>query len=566
MRADQKLKILIKEAIEKAQKEKLLPKFDLPEIVIEHPTDEHEDLGDYASPVAMQIAKRIKKKPLEVVRILAKLMRKEELIGKIEGVEPGFMNFRLNPSWLAERINDIVTLDKKYGGNNLGRGKSALLEFVSANPTGPLHMGNGRQAFFADILGNVLAFSGFKVKREYYVNDRGTQVDLLSESILRRILELQDIEVEFPKEMYQGAYVGQLAQEIIGENVFGERVWSEKDLADRKLKEQIADWAVKRIVTSIKTLMREKLKINYDRWFYEKELYEKNDIEKVLKLLKKKKLAYEKDGALWFASKKFGDDLDRVLVRKNGEKTYFASDIAYHLDKVKRGFDLILDFWGADHHGYVQRLMGAMEGLGYKERVKVLVFQMVRLLEKGKEVKMSKRTGEFITLEELVDAASLSVARFFFITKAKDSPLDFDLDKAKEQTQKNPVFYVQYAHARVSSILRKAKEQGIIQAIGFGAEHLERLRLTHTSSLNLIRELIRFPEIVEEVAKTYEVQKLPQYAIDLAKAFQIFYENCPVIVKEEEAMTRSRIQLAIATKITLRNLLNLMGIDAPEVM
>jgi arginyl-tRNA synthetase len=512
---------LIEKSIKELQREKALPLFAFPEIKIEYP--ERKDYGDYATNVAMVIAKQAKKNPIEVGELIKSKIKNQKLFDRIEVVKPGFINFFVSKEYLRKQIGEISK--QKFGQLKIGKGKKINVEFISANPTGPLHIGNGRGGFCGDVLSNVLEKAGYKIFREYYVNDMGRQIEILKNSLEGR------------EPSYKNQYIDELKKKGI----------REKDI--RK--------AIKFIVGEIKKTT-ERMRINFDKWFYESDLYKTKEVDKVLDFLKKKKLTYEKEGALWFKSTKFGDDKDRVLVRKADEKeTYFLSDIAYLRNKFKRGFDYLIIFLGAEHHGYTGRLWAAAEALGYdKDKVRPIIMQLVKLLEEGRQVRMSKRTGIYVTLDELIDEIGPDVSRFFFLMRSPGVHLNFDLDLAKQQSEKNPVYYVQYAHARICSILRKSK----MTEVSPRSELLE-----HPSELRLIKQLIRLPEIVADTSKDYQVQRLPQYAMETASAFHQFYRDCRVI-SDNKRLTKSRLTLIKAAKIVLKNTLDLMGISAPEKM
>jgi arginyl-tRNA synthetase len=462
------------------------------------------------------MAKIAKKRPKEMEKRFTTQLYKYSSVklnfNNIEFAEPGFIIFFLSKEYLQKQVGEVLKKGEKFGDLKIGRGKKINLEFISANPTGPLTLGNGRGGFAGDVLANVLKKVGYQVCREYYINDRGRQIEGLK----------------------KGLYRGE------------KRTVSQIQKENRKLVEK-------------------KLKIRFDLWFSEKSLYKNKEVEKVLAYLKKKNLAYQKDGALWFQSTKFGDDKDRVLIRPDGRKTYFASDIAYLKNKFQRGFDRLIFFWGADHYGYVARIKAAAQALGYKkEKLDFVVCQLVRIMQGERFVKMSKRAGVFITLEELIDQVGLDVARFFFCQRALNSHLNFDLALAKEKSEKNPVYYVQYAYARINSILRKTKNYKL-PALPAGGQTTNYKLLNHKSELNLIKQLIRFPEIIEDTAGDYQVQRIPGYAIDLAAALHQFYRDCRVIGQDKE-LSRVRFALILAVKTTLKNVLDLTGVSAPEKM
>jgi len=481
---------------------------------------EGEGFGDYTTNIALQL-----KKPTN--EIAANL--KSDLFEKIEVKGPGFINFFINKNFIQKQIGEILKQKEKYGQIKIGRGQKVNVEFISANPTGPLTLGNGRGGFCGDVLANVLNAAGFEAKREYYINDTGEQIKKLGHSVIG------DSEA-----VYQGQYIEELRKKVKGSDP-----------------EKVGENAAKIVLQEMIKLTVKKMKIKFDVWFSEKKLYQKKEIAKVLDILKKKNLSYESEGALWFKSTQFGDDKDRVLTKADGEETYLASDIAYLKNKFTRGFKKLIFFWGADHYGYVARILAAAEALGFKkEQIDIVVMQLVRLIQDGKEIRMSKRTGNYVTLDELIDEVGLDITRYFFLTRSANTHLNFDLALAKEQSENNPVYYIQYAYARICSILRKSK---MLEA-GPRTDLLE-----HPAELKLIRQLMRFPEVIEDTAKDYQIQRLPQYAVDLATVFHQFYRDCHVI-SEDKNLTQARLRLVSATKIVLNNTLSLMGISAPEKM
>jgi len=509
------------------------------EVEIERPAE--SAFGDYSTNIAMII----KKNPQEIADSI-----KSDILEKVE-VKNGFINFFISKEYLQKQVGEILKEKEKYGNLKIGKGQKINIEFCSANPTGPLHLGHGRGAFWGDTLSNVFEKADYKVTREYFINDYGKQALLLGKSIDARYKEILGQKVEIEEDFYKGEYIKDVVNNIINKD-------KDKHLkiSNKERIKIFTELGLNRMLGQIKKLL-ELINVKYDIWFSEKKLYEKNLVKKAIELIKKKGFTYEKEGALWFKSTEFSDDKDRVLIRADGEPTYFASDIAYHLDKVSRKYDLMIDGWGADHFGYKLRLMAAAKVLGFDQKLKIIIGQFVRLVEKGKEVKMSKRGGTFITLEELIDEVGRDVARFFFLAKSVDTHIDFNLDLAKEQSEKNPVFYIQYAHARICSILRK------VANFIFKVSDLK--LLTHQSELQLIKQLIRLPEIIEDTARDYQIQRIPQYALDLATSFHQFYRDCQVI-SENKNITQARLGLISATKIILKNTLSLMGISAPEKM
>lgn len=503
--------------------------------------------GDYTSTVALKLAKVVGQGPRDVAHnLIAQLGTVAPMLEKADIAGPGFINFTLKPAWIMKQVKGILA-DKKFGSNTSGKDQRVLVEYISANPTGPMTLGNGRGAFGGDTLANVLALNGWKVWREFYLNDIGNQVNLLAESVIRRYFQQQGIPTDYPEYCYQGEYVADLVKKL---NIDKLKLRDMTSLRDR-IKGRILETMIK----ELQRVIAKKLKINFDAWLRESSLHAKKLDVKTLEVLKNHDLLYAKDGATWFRTTAFGDDKDRVVVKADGEKTYFLSDIALHYQRfVQRGFSREVLFLGADHHGYVTRLQAGMAALGYAKRLDVEIVQLVRLMKNGQEVKMSKRAGTYVTLEEVVDEVGLDVARFFFLMHRADTHMDFDLDLAKQKSEKNPVFYVQYAHARISSILKKVGKLPLIPSP----------EAPHTSELNLVKTLLRFPIIIRDVAQSYETQKLPFYAIDLATKFHEFYTNCRVI--DGNKVWTYRLELVKATQMVLQKTLKVMGISAPEKM
>ncbi|MBU1177628.1 arginine--tRNA ligase [Patescibacteria group bacterium] len=537
---------LIKDAIAKAQQDKELPAFALPKITIEHP--ENSQFGDYSCNVAMQLAKPVQKNPLEIAEIIKvaceKLDTKDSPFAKIEVAKPGFINFYLSEEYLQNQVIRRILNDRdKYGDSDIGKGKKIHLDFVSANPTGPLHIGNSRGGVMGDVLANVLEKTGCTVWREYIVNNVGNQITVLGHSVLK------DEEAE-----YKGDYIDNLHQKIKGDN-------------PNKVGQQAADM----IITTIIEPTLQRLGIKFDEYYSERSLHESGKVEKVFNEFKEKDLLYEKDGALWFRATKYGDDKDRVVKKSNGMVTYFGADIAYHQEKFSRGYDHLINIWGADHHGDVKRVMGAVEALGHKGQLEIILTQMVRVIKDGKELRMSKRKGTAITIDDLIDEVGKDAVRFFFLMYSVDRHMNFDLDLAKEESSKNPVYYVQYAHARIASILNKEDGKNIedggvknsdgstsFPAADYGL-------LIHKKELDLVRELNKWPELVADIARNYEVHRLPYYAMELAGRFHSFYRECKVLGEDKDLML-ARVMLIIATKKVLKNVLDVIGVGAPEKM
>ncbi len=551
------IKKIIKEAISSLQKEGVFPQFKIPEIKAEY--QEEKTLGDYSANIAMILAKIVKKNPIETANLLSSKLKvkSSRLFEKIEVAGRGFINFFLSKEYLQNQVDEILKQGNKFGQLKIGKNKKINLEFCSANPTGPLHLGHGRGALWGNTLANVLEKAGHKAIREYFINDYGKQILLLGKSIDVRYKEILGEEIEISPDLYQGEYIKEIAQEIIKQNK--NRYLKQSDEERIKV---FTEFGIKKILNEIKKIL-EKIGIKYNIWFSEKNLFKKNLVKKAIQILKKKGFIYEKEGAIWFNSIKFGDDKDRVLIKTDGEPTYFASDIAYHLDKNSRGYDLIINIWGADHWGYKARLMAAAKVLGFEQKLKIIVGQFVRLVEKKQEIKMSKRAGTFVTLEELINEIGLDAVKFFFLNKSIDTHIDFDLNLARERSEKNPVYYLQYGYARIHSVFAKSKIK--IQKLKSQLKNQNLKLLNHPSEIWLIKQLIRFPEIIEDIARDYQVQKIPQYSLDLATAFHRFYQDCQVI-SENQDLTRARLMLILAVKIVIKNTTDLMGISTPERM
>ena len=514
------------------------------DILIEIP--ENKNYGDYATNVAFSLSKILRKSPRIIAENLTKKLNSQKIkdFAKIENAG-GFINFFLSPDCLIHQLTDILKQKNKYGFSTprQAQGKKINIEFISSNPTGPPTIGNGRGGFYGDVLANILETRGYKITREFYVNDRGGQILALGRSIKLAQGEKLNLEKIESENLYKGDYINTLAKQI------------EKNLSVEEAGQKAVDLILN---TYIKPVVK-KFGINFDIWFSEKSLYRNGIYNKVMEDLMKKDLVYEKDGATWMKTSELGDTEDRVLIKSSGDETYFMSDILYHLNKFEiRKFDKAINIWGADHHGDIPRLMGALKILGIDlERLKIVLIQFIRLVSGSKKAKVSKRAGTFITFEELVDEVGLDAARFFFLMYSNYTHMDFDIALAKERSAKNPVYYAQYAHARLCSILKK-----VTSDMG----HVTSLKLLKTENdLNLIRKLVEYPEILNDIAENYEVHRLPRYALELAREFHNFYEKERVIT-EDKKLTSARLALVAATKIVLANVLNLMGIKAPDRM
>lgn len=535
-----KIQNLVKKSIKDLQEKGVLPKFKIPEVLIWVPRQ--EEFGDYTTNIAITTAKETKKEPVKVAQLLRDEIIKEnkEVFAKID-VLNGFINFFISEQYLQKQIKEILKKKEKFGELKIGKGEKVNVEFISANPTGPLTIGNLRGGFLGDVLANVLEKSGYKVTREYYINDTGEQIKKLGHSVLNDSLAV-----------YKGEYILDLRKRLL------------KDKSKKLSPEAIGRKASKIILKEmIKPVVEKEMRVKIDVWFSEESLYKSGQVKEVLKILERKNLVYKKEDALFFKSSAFGDDKDRVLIKKDKSPTYFLSDLAYLRNKIKRGFKKLIFIWGADHAGYVARIKAGAVVFGLKpEQVKIIICQLVSLLRKGKKVRMSKRKGVFVTCKELIDEVGLDSARFFFLTKSANTHLAFDLENAKKKAKENPIFYIQYANARICSIFRKINSEAK-NRIEKGVKNLN--LLCHPKELALIKHLLKFPEIIEECSKDFQVHKLSEYAFELADKFHKFYESCKVISKDDD-LTQARLALLSATKIVLENTLNLMGISAPSKM
>lgn len=546
----QEIRKVVNSAVIRLQQRGTWPALESFDFDVEYPPKAEQ--GDYAVNLAMQLAPKLKKNPMEIAQdIVDRIDDPDKIFTKIEAVLPGFVNFFVSGPYLAKEVDRILQLKTKYAANESGEKKKIQVEFISANPTGPLHMGNGRGGFTGDVLCQVLKKNGYQVASEYYLNDRGKQVATLGESVMRRYLQKEGINVDYPEELYQGEYIQDLAKKIKLKEFSTSQIQKVPEI-----KEKVTKLAYTEMVKLIKKIVQDKAKIKINKWFSEKSLYVGKARALMWQFLEEEDLIYQNEGAWWFRATKYGDEKDRVIVKKDGEPTYFFSDILYLENRLaKRKFDRVIMIWGADHHGDVMRVQGAAEALGYKGKLDIALYQLVRLIFKGKEVKMSKRKGTFVTLEELIDEVGLDATRFFFLMNSLDRAMDFDLNLAKEKSQKNPVYYVQYAHARICNIIRKIPKQK--------AQNTKLVYLD-AAEQSLIKQLMKYPDLVEQIGESYEVHHLPFYAQELAKQFHNFYDKCRVI--ENDKVNPSRLALIKATRIVLKDVLQLMVIQAPKSM
>jgi arginyl-tRNA synthetase len=551
------LRKMLEEAFHQTIVARKLEEQELPNFVLERPRlKEH---GHWATNLALLVASTQRKNPKQIAQIIVDhIADSEGRLDKIAVAGPGFINFTLSRQWMREELIRLAEAGDTYGRWQIGEGERWQVEFVSANPVGPMHVGHGRWAALGDVLANLLEEVGYKVEREFYINDYGTQMDIFAQSVEARYLELLGEDFEFPDEGYRGEYIHTIAQEIL--NREGEKWRNEPPEWRREVFKKLA---YRQVLDHLKRTL-EDFGVTFDVWFSEQELHDSGKLQQTLEELRRRGLAYEKEGALWMRTSLYGDDKDRVLVRSNGAPTYFASDIAYHLNKVERGLVHIIDLWGADHHGYVKRMKAAMEALGYPGVLEIIIGQLVNLKRGGEPVRMSKRTGEMVTFEELLEEVGKDAARYFFLTRSHDSSLDFDIELAKEESQNNPVYYVQYAHARICSILRYGIERGI--DVG---EHIPPLKilehLTSEEELDLALKLFEYEEIVRDCALDRTPHRLTYYLEEVASIFHRFYNHHRVISEDEE-LTRARLFLVKCTLQVIRNCLRLLGISAPETM
>ena len=535
------------------------PALDVSSIELEIPKSSQH--GDYATNVALSLTRQLKQNPRHIAdRIVGRIEDPDGIFQKIEIAGPGFINFFLNPSAIQRILSDIVARGNRYGRCDFGKGTRVQVEFVSANPTGPLHIGHGRGAATGDAVARILEACGYSVEREYYINDAGNQMNTLGRSLYYRYQELLGEPIEFPEGHYRGDYMKDLAAEFLRET--GDRY--RRAVLDDVLP-VFTTFVGHRILDGIRQDL-EDFGITFDTWFSEQTLHDADEIRSTIAELKQRGFIYEHEGATWFRSTAFSDEKDRVVVRANGISTYFAADLAYHKNKFQRGYDMVVDIWGADHHGYVDRLKAGARAMGRDPSdLTIILVQLVNLLRGGKPVAMSTRAGEFVTLKEVVDEVGKDAARFIFLTRRSDSPLDFDLDVAKMQSNDNPVYYVQYAHARLSSILETAKERGISPAGVETSEVPSLSLLVGHRELQLIRLLGEYPELVERSAKSLEPHLIPYYLHELVSLFHSYY-NQNRVLGDDPDVTQARLYLAVALRIVIRNALEILGVHAPEKM
>lgn len=527
----------------------------MPPVEVEVPPDEH--FGDLSAPVAMSLSRIVRKPPRRIAEELMRHIQENAIFRRVEIAGPGFINVTFATEFLYEEMRKILVSGSGVLRENIGLGKRVMIEFISANPTGPLHLGHGRGGATGNALANLLKAAGYHVDREYYINDAGRQIRLLGQSVFARYQQLLGVEYPAPDEGYKGGYVEDIARKIALTRGADYIQKGFEDAAD-----YFIDYSCKKILSDIEEDLKD-FGVAFDSWQSERELFESGEVGKAIEELRSKGFIYEKDGAAWFRATAFGDDKDRVLIKQDGEFTYFTSDIAYHRKKIEKKYDELIDIWGADHHGYIPRVQAVIEALGYpKEKLKVLLVQMVALLRGGKPVQMSKRAGEFVTLREVIDEVGADTTKFIFLTRRPDSHLEFDIEVAKSQSSENPVFYVQYAHARINSIFVHASEKGIRT----DALHSSDLSLlSRHDELKIIKKLLVYPMVFEGAAMAHEPHRITFYVQELSGMFHPYYNKCR-IVADDEALSRARLALCEAVRMVLKDGLEILGISAPERM
>lgn len=554
--AKKDVKEIIMGALGRLIAEEKLPSEPIPAFTVEIPKDNSH--GDFSCNAALVSAKAFRSNPRNIATLISEAAVLDgTLFEKIEVAGPGFINLFLNPLWFGETVNKVIELKDKYGKTNKGEGKKVLVEFVSANPTGPMHIGNARGGAIGDCLSSLLEYAGYYVEREFYVNDAGNQVNKFGLSLDIRYKQLFGSDEEMPEDSYHG-------QDIIDHAKAFAEIYGDKymNTSEEERRAALVEYALPINIKGLETDLG-KYRIKYDTWFKESTLHNSGKVTEIVELLKEKGVTYEKDGAVWFKASNFGDDQDRVLVRANGVPTYFVPDIAYHYNKlVTRGFDKAIDILGADHHGYIARMKAALTALGVdSDKLDIVIMQMVRLVRNGEAVKLSKRSGKAITLATLLDEIPMDAARFFFNLRDPDTHLEFDLDLAIEESSKNPVFYVQYAHARICRVLEKMAEEGISAKL----PDSKSLKFTEEAEFAIIRHIASLPEIINEAASEYNPSKITRYVLDLAALFHKFYDTCKIKGESEEVL-QSRLSLCCAVRIVIKNMLDLLKVEAPEKM
>lgn len=554
----QTLENLIVNAVKKSVDDNVINLKQIPDFVVEVPQDESH--GNFATNIAMLSAKQAKMPPRKIAEHITERLELPPLVEKVEIAGPGFINFFLKPTFLNESIFDILELKEDFGKQDIGKGKKVQIEFVSANPTGPMHMGNARGAAIGDALAQVLKMAGYDVTKEFYINDAGNQIENFGLSLEARYLQHFGKDAKIPEGGYHGQDVKEHMEKLIEK---------EQDrflnMDSRQRRDYFIEYALEKNIDRMKKDLA-KFGVYFDIWFSERSLHNSGKVKETIDQLTERGYTYEKDGALWFAATKFGVPKDEVLVRKNHIPTYFASDIAYHKDKFDRGFDHVINIWGADHHGHVPRMKASLEALGYDpDKLTVIIMQLVRLYRDGEVARMSKRTGKAVTLSDIVDEIGKDAARFFFNMRSADTHLEFDLDLAVKQSDENPVYYVQYAHARICSILRQAKDKGMaLPKVTEEGKNLCQM-LKEKSEIDLIKKLADFPEEIKIAAENLAPYRITVYVMELAATFHSFYNSCKVL-SEDTQLTKARLLLVMATRQIIQNALNVLGVKSPEKM
>jgi arginyl-tRNA synthetase len=547
---------LVRNALAEAQKSDLLPSVKVGDISIDRP--QQAGHGDFASSLPLKLAKPMRMNPMLIAEKIESLIPTEGIVESVSIAAPGFINFSLKQSWLAEQVDVIREAGDSFGNVDVGKGLRVQIEFVSANPVGPLHVAHARGGVIGSALANILEAGGYNVDREYYFNDAGAQIIHFKRSLFARYQQEFGREVKVPEDGYHADYMVDLAREIKEEE--GDRLLN---LPEEQAQDEIGPIGLDKMMARIREDVK-LLRIDFDNWFNEATLYKEGQFDKAMQLLRDEDYITEEDGAVWFASTKLGDEKDKVMVRSNGIPTYFASDVAYHYNKFfERKYDKVINIWGADHQGHAAFLKALIGALGLPpEKMTLIINQLVTLKRGGEVVRISKRTGDMISLRDVIEEVGADPCRFFFLSRDANSQMDFDMDLAREQSQENPVYYVQYAHARISSILRLAEER----TIDFSGGDLS--LLTHDAELALIRKMLELPELIEMITHSLEPHHLPHYSTELATAFHKFYDQCRVVSEkaEDQAMNKARLKLADATRIALARCLSLMIMDAPVQM
>ncbi|MGG3661187.1 arginine--tRNA ligase [Bacillus gobiensis] len=552
----EKIKNQLKEEIKAAVLNAgLADEAEIPEVVLETPKDKSH--GDYSTNMAMQLVRIAKKAPRQIAdEVVSSFDKEKASIEKIEIAGPGFINFYMNNHYLTELIPAVLEAGEAYGESNVGKGEKVQVEFVSANPTGDLHLGHARGAAVGDSLCNTLKKAGYDVSREYYINDAGNQINNLALSVDARYFQALGLEKDMPEDGYHGEDIIEIGKKIADE--YGDRFIHEEEIGRLSF---FREYGLKYEMDKLKSDLEE-FRVPFDVWYSETSLYENKKIDQALEILKEKGFIYDEDGATWFRSTDFGDDKNRVLIKNDGTYTYLLPDIAYHKDKLDRGFTKLINVWGADHHGYIPRMNAAIEAMGYpKETLEVEIIQLVHLYKNGEKMKMSKRTGKAVTMRDLIEEVGLDAVRYFFAMRSADTHMDFDLDLAVSKSNENPVYYAQYAHARICSMIRQG------ESLGIQTEGTLDLKEIHSEKeYDLLKTIGSFPEIVADAAEKRIPHRVTNYIYELASVLHSFYNAEKVLDPENEEKSRARLALMKATRITLKNALELIGVSAPEKM